>query len=303
MKKIFIPIFFILSIGTQIEAQHLTQYTNYMFNKLAYNPAYAGSRDALTANALYRNQWSGIDGAPTNINFNIHTPIMKNRAGLGLSVVSDQIGMFNTNYVNLSYSYSIPVNDNTSLGLGIMGRLEHGRTDWTKADALHTTDALLSSTAVNEIQPNFGAGLYLRNEKFYMGLSVPQMMRNTLYDNRSDATNVRSYYLMAGLMLNISENIKFKPSALVSYNPSAPVDLDVSAMFLLMDVFWIGGTYRLDDSFDGIIQYQLTQQLRAGIAGDFTVSELQKCTVGSFELMVEYTFHFNNESIKNIRYF
>jgi len=303
MKKIIILAAVSLMVVSSSYAQHAPQYSNFMFNKLNYNPAYAGSRDVLTGNALYRNQWQAIDGAPKTLNFNVHLPFLQGRCGAGLSVVSDQIGMLNTTSATLSYNYSFPVGEKTRLGIGIMGRLENGRVDWTQADPADFNDSLLGTMESNVTKPNFGAGIYLTNKKYYVGLSAPQLLRNTLYTGLEFVDDVRPYYLMAGFVMNLTDNIKLKPAALVSYNPSSPFEVDLNAMFIFMDAVWIGGTYRLGDSFDAVVQYQFTDQIRAGLAVDFTTSELMNYTTGSYEVMVEYSFMYNDDGIKNLRYF
>ncbi len=303
MRKIFLLFIIAAGFGATLQAQHAPQFSNFMFNKLVYNPAYAGSHDVLTMSALYRNQWAGIVGAPVTANFNMHMPFWNDRCGAGLSVVNDRIGMINSTYVNLSYNYRIPVGEKSKLSMGLMGRLEQGSIDWTQVDELDAGDQMIGMGQMNEIQPNFGAGVYLSNNSYYVGFSVPQILRNNLYNDLSVAESVQNFYLMGGVVLPINKNVKVKPAVLLTYNPSAPFEAEFNANFIFMDALWLGASYRLGDSFDGIIAYQFTKQLRGGVAVDFTTSELNSYTSGSYEIMLQYSFQYDKSGVTNLRYF
>ncbi len=298
-----IVLIFMLGFFIQVKAQHNPQFTHFMFNKLIYNPAYAGDREALAASAVYRNQWLGIEGAPTTLNFNIHTPFARERAGIGLSVVADKIGAVNTTFANISYNYRVPVGETAKLSIGISARVEHGRLDFTQVDAFDTGDEFILNDIDNSVRPNFGAGLFLSGKNYYVGLSIPTILRNNLYSAAGFESVFRTYYAMGAVVLDVSDNVKFKPAVLLSYNQNAPFDMDLNASFLLMDALWLGATWRLDDSIDALIQYQFTPSLRAGMAFDFTTSELNSQTSGGYEIMLEYIFTKENKQLRNIRYF
>ncbi len=302
MNKIIISIFF-LGFFLQVNAQHNPQFTHFMFNKLLYNPAYAGNRDALAASAVYRNQWLGIEGAPVTLNFNVHTPLAGDRAGVGLSVVADKIGVVNTTFATLSYNYRVPVGETAKLSLGLSGRLEHGRMDFTQLDGADQGDDFIMNNISNQVRPNFGVGVFLSDNNYYVGVSLPTILENTLYSEAGFESVYRTFYAMGAVVLDVAENVKFKPAVLLSINPNAPFDMDLNASFLFMEALWVGGTYRLGDSVDALLQYQFTPNLRAGMAYDFTTSELRASTAGGFELMVEYLFDRKNRQLTNIRYF
>jgi len=302
MNKIVV-IIFMLGFFVHAKAQHNPQFTHFMFNKLIYNPAYAGDREALAASAVYRNQWLGIEGAPTTLNFNVHTPFAGEKAGIGLSVVADKIGIVNTTFANLSYNYRVPVGESAKLSIGLSGRIEHGRIDFTQVDAIDIDDESILDGLSNTVRPNFGVGVFLSNKNYYVGVSIPTILQNSLYSAVGFESAFRTYYAMGAVILNISDQVKFKPSVLISYNQNAPFDMDLNASFLLMDALWVGGTWRLDDSVDAIIQYQFTPNLRGGMAFDFTTSELRSYTAGGYEVMFEYIFQKENKQLKNIRYF
>ncbi len=303
LLKIIIGLGCLLAINNTY-AQHDAHYTNFMFQKLAINPAYAGSHGALTTTAVYRNQWSGIEGAPKTISISGHAPILYERAGIGLGIIHDQIGIMRTTKLDVSYAYRMALNKKTILSLALNGQVENIALDWSKSEVVDEDDDMVPTEQESNFKPNFGAGIYLDASNFYVGISMPAMFKNGLYYNREAwERNFRTAYLMAGWITELTEQVKFKPSALVRFNNNAPVTIDLNANFLFMDVLWIGASYRLGDSIDGLVQYQINKQLRAGIGLDFTLSELQNHTMGSYELMLEYTFDFKDPEAQNLRYF
>lgn len=306
MKKIFIFSLIIFSV-TSIFAQNDVQYTQFFFNKLAFNPAYAGSREALTLGASYRHQWEGIAGAPRTMTAYAHFPFINKRQGAGLSITADKVGKVNTINVDLSYAYRIPVGDKGNIGLGLTGRVEHGRIDWTKAEINDAGDTRIPDAGESFTIPNFGAGIYYSNPNLYVGFSAPQLLKNTLYKNDfyqgRNISDLRSYYLMGGVTTKLSSQVIFRPSVMLSYNPNAPFEIDMNASFIFMKALWLGASYRLGDSVDGIVQYQFSPQFKAGVAVDLTLSELQSYTTGTFEFLMEYTFWFNNEQLQHLRFF
>ena len=302
MRKLLFICTFVWS-ATAIFAQQAPQFTNFMFNKLVYNPAYAGSHEVLTLNAIYRNQWTGIEGAPVTANFNMHTPFLNNRCGVGLSVISDQIGMVNSTYANLSYNYRLPVGEKSTLAMGIMGRLEQSSIDWTQSQELDAGDPRIGMGQSSDVKPNFGAGVYLSSDRYYLGFSVPQLLKNNLYTDLNITENVQNYYFMGGVVADLNKDVKIKPAVLLTYNPSAPFEADFNLNFIFMDALWLGGSYRMGDSFDAIMAYQFTKQLRGGLAVDFTTSELQDYTSGSFEVMLQYSFVYEKNGVTNLRFF
>lgn len=298
---------FILCSTSKISAQHNPHYSLFMFNKLAINPAYAGSKEALSVSALYRYQWLNAVGGPRTANINAHAPFLNNRIGAGLRLVNDQIGLVNTTYVNMSYAYRLALKNGNVLSAGIGFEFDHGRYDWTKAEILDFDDPNLPMDEKARSTFNVGMGLYYTSEKFYVGISIPQFLRNSLYESsivqQSSIQELRSYYLMAGLSLPISSKVAFKPSILATHVQNAPFDLDFNLSVVFLDRFWIGGTYRLHDSADAVFQFKANQQWKIGLAVDLTMSELTAATPGSAEIMVEYIFDYRNDKLNNIRFF
>lgn len=306
MRKIYLLFLFTAMHLVNAKSQNDVQFTQFMFNKIGYNPAFAGSDKVLTVNAIYRHQWSGVEGAPRTLNAHIHTPFAKNRCGIGLSLTSDQIGMFNTTFVELSYAYKIPFGRNT-LSIGVNGRVEHGQIDWTKANSLDQVDALIQNAESSVTTPNFGFGAVYGGERFFAGVSLNQLLNNSYFQHidlpEERELNMRTIYLMGGAVFNLGQKVEFQPVLLASYNRNAPFDLDINLGFTFVDAFFAGLSYRLDDSADLLLAYQITKQFRLGAAYDFTISELSQGTSGSFEIMMQYRFIFDDLGIRNLRFF
>jgi len=306
MKKLLFAMA-VLLFAIDAQGQSDPHYSMFMFNRLSINPAYAGGKEVLTFSGHYRNQWHGISGAPITYTFAGHTPFFQKRCGIGLSVVVDKIGMVNTTFVDLSYAYRIKVNDKSTLSIGLQGQLDYGRIDWNMADPLDQGDEMLPMSASTKMNPNFGLGAYYAHPSFYVGVSVPRILKTSIFDDEAaDYVGVgalRSYYLMGGLIMRMSKNVEFRPAALITVNPKSPFEADLNASVVFMKALWVGASYRLGDSFDFILQYQLTQQLKAAVAVDVTLTELNNYSPGSFEIMLEYCFLNNGSRLKNIRYF
>jgi type IX secretion system PorP/SprF family membrane protein len=304
MKQLFFT-FIIALIGSAAWAQSDVQYTHFLFNKLAYNPAYAGQGGAPIITALYRNQWLNLEGAPTTATLNFHSPLANKRVGIGLSITADKVGMLNTNTVAANYSYRVPLGEGT-LSLGVNARLQQGKVDWTAASPLDLGDSSIPvADEASKINPNFGFGFYYEQNNFYLGFSLPQLMNNSLYRDLNVnelEDNQSTYYLMGGFLADLSKSVKFQPGVLVSMNSATPFELDLNANLIFMDALWLGANYRLGDSFSALLQYQFTPQLRAGAAFDFTMTELKSYTNGSIEVLLSYTINKKTTSVEQVNH-
>lgn len=294
----------LFTVGLWAQSEPL--FTHFMFNRLNYNPAYAGAKTVLDAAAIYRNQWwSGVEGSPKTLNVFAHSPFTADgRNGVGLSLISDDIGMDKTISIGLQYAYRLKLNDKNTLAAGIGPRFESVRRDWTKANLRHPTDVRNTGGAENRTSFNLGGGLFFTNPNFYLGLSIPRILKNSLYyDEGEFEKDVNAYYLQAGLIapLGSSGKVKFYPNLQLSYGPHLPFEFDINANFLFLDAIMLGATYRHEDSVDGLIQYQFDNGFRAGLAIDLTTSELSRATTGSWEILVGYTAPIRH--IVNLRYF
>lgn len=308
MKKFIYSTAFLLFALTAM-AQNDVQYTHYLFNKLAYNPAYAGSGGVPQVTALYRNQWLGLDKAPKTGTINYHTPIQCGRGGIGFGFTSDKAAIFNSNRLDGAYAYKFNVGSKGKLSLGLGAQLEFGSADYTRTNPLDQGDNIIlnGSDEYSRTRLNFGAGVYYEhNDKFYVGLSAPQILNTSYFQEvniSGDLADFHTYYLMAGFVTDLTNNVKLMPGAMLSLNKDAPFELDVNANLIFMDKFWIGLNYRVGDSIDGLIQYQLNDKLRAGFAYDFTTSELKNHSNGTIEFMLNYTFNNYSNKMSNLRYF
>ncbi|HFA49172.1 MAG TPA: type IX secretion system membrane protein PorP/SprF [Bacteroidetes bacterium] len=306
MKKLSILLFFTI-IACAGYSQSDVQFTHYMYNKLSYNPAYTGSKGTFDLLGLFRKQWTGIDGAPTTASFSLHAPFSDGRNAMGINLTADEIGKVKTTAIDLFYAYHIKINETSKLSIGLQGRIEQAKINWRKADPFDLVDDFIPGANESSFAPNFGLGAYYYSNNYFVGISVPRLLKNTLFLDRSgteiEKASTLTSYVTAGVITKLTKNVKFIPSFLLTYNKNAPVDLDLNANFILMDKIIAGLSYRLADSVDGLIGFQFTNGMRLGMAMDFTTSELEKFTTGSFEIMLGYTFKCKDCSVNHLRYF
>ena len=278
-------------------AQQDAQYTQYMYNTISVNPAYAGSRGVLSIAALHRSQWVGLDGAPTTQTLNFHTPVSEH-VGLGLSVVNDEIGN-GTNqdtYIDAAFSYTVKTSEEGKLSFGLKAGGHLFNVDFTKLRNYGAESNLPNID--NKFSPNFGAGIYYHTDRFYTGLSVPNFLQTEHFD--SSDTNSSSLiaqermnlYLITGYVFELKNDVKFKPAALVKAVKGAPLQVDLSANFLFNDKFSLGAAYRWDAAISALFGFQLNDQLMLGLAYDKETTDLGATTFndGSFEIMLRYEF-------------
>ncbi len=300
-----IVLFLLAVFGSHPEAQAQQQamYTQYMFNGLAINPAYAGSHDALSLTGLARIQWVGIDGAPNTQTFSAHSPVA-DRSSLGLFLIHDNIGVTNQYGLYGSYAYRIPIGEG-SLSMGLQVGFNSYSIDLNQV-SVQNTDPNFSVDDAGGLEPNFGAGLFYSTERFYIGASVPHIVNNEFLSsdiNESNARQYRHYFLTAGLVFDLGPSLKLKPNFLVKAVQGAPVEYDLNANLLIKEVLWVGVSYRTEDAISGLIEMLLTPQLRLGYAYDYTTSELQDFNTGSHELVLNFRFAFDKSKVLSPRYF
>ena len=286
-------------------AQQLPQFTQYMYNTISINPAYAGSREALSIVGLHRSQWVGFRGGPVTQTLSIHTPLRNDRVGLGLSFIEDDLGPENFSYLYGDFSYAIPTGKDGKLAFGIKG----GFTQYSLDADFREYESLDPSIYGIEDRwtPNFGLGLYYSTDRLYFGLSTPRVLnfdKNT--KNGFKALDRLSYYFTGGYVLDINKIIKFKPAFLVKATNGAPVSYDLTANFLFNEKFWLGGSYRINEktaAIGGIVDFQVSRQLRVGYAYEKPISDIASYTTGSHEILLMYEFKFLSSKLKSPRYF
>ena len=299
MRNIIIgSIFAVVSIQS-ISAQQDAQYTQYMFNTLTVNPAYAGSRGQLTAAALYRSQWVGLEGAPETFTLNLHSPIRNNRIGYGISLVNDNIGdgTVQETYLDATISYTIDVARDAKLSFGLKGGGNMLSLDFQKLRNFDE-EVVAQDNIDNRFSPNFGLGVYYHTSRFYAGLSAPNILETEYFDNdQANANSVNflateriNFYFITGYVFDLNGNLKFKPALLTKAVGGAPLQVDVSANFLFNERFSFGAAYRWDAALSALAGFQITDQLMLGLAYDKETTDLgtRRFNDGSFEIFLRF---------------
>lgn len=309
MKKIYIStILMLMSVVGYCQQDILV--SQYMFNHLLLNPAYAGSKDYMMATLLYRKQWVDFKGAPTTQVASLHAPIGLTNFGWGALVSHDKIGVTDRTDVYANAAYHLPVGNKLKLSMGI--RAGGGFYSYKNSDLIYwdANDPAFAGDRTSTFLPNIGAGVYLYGNKFYAGLSVPTIISYDPTKSLSINSNgtivprqVRHYFATTGVALELNPNVVFKPSVLVKYVQNAPVEADFNASVLLSQILWIGASYRTNDSFVALLEFQLTKQLRFGYSYDFTTTDVKNYSNGSHEIMLGYDFGYDIMKIKTPRYF
>lgn len=302
MKRL-LAILIILSLSSTLYAQQDPHYTQYMYNQAVINPAYAGSQEHIAITMLYRNQWTGLDGAPDTFTFSGHSPVGE-KVGLGLSVIADKIGPVKENNIYADFSYRLSLGGNHTLSLGLKGGLTLHDISLADVTVIDPNDPLFSQN-VNSTTPNVGAGLFFYSDKYYFGLSVPNFL-NSVHLDESGVTfgsETQHYFVTGGYVFQLSENTKFKPSFMVKSAFSAPTSFDLNANFLFFDKFEIGGSYRLEDSFSGMVNFAFTPNIKLGYAYDRIMSDLDVVTNSSHEVFLQFNLDFPRKVSRSPRFF
>jgi type IX secretion system PorP/SprF family membrane protein len=308
----------LLAAVSNIHAQQDPMYTHYMYNTLAVNPAYAGTRDALTLTGLGRKQWVGFDGAPTSITGTAHMPIGE-KIGVGLSFINDQIGPLKNNQIYGDIAYHLKLNAKSKLSFGVKGgiNLWSANLGNLKTGNSNTDLSLYNYNVSNNLTPNLGAGLYYHRERFYLGLSVPKLLQNKvgttqLVDpagNNIGSANLLTeqfhWFTIVGTLFQLSDDLKLKPTALIKITPKSPIQADLTGTFIFADKFNLGAMYRTADAAGILLGIDLTPQFYVGYSFDWSfTNKTGKYNNGSHEVMLRYDLIFNNKAkIKSPRYF
>jgi type IX secretion system PorP/SprF family membrane protein len=270
-------------------AQQDAQYTQYMYNTININPAYAGSRGVMSVFGLHRTQWVGLDGAPTTNTFSFNTPINNSNLGVGFSLVNDRIGPTSDNTISADISYTIPMNEVYKLSFGVKASGNIFNLDTDKLDPAQANDPNLQNFN-NEFSPNFGAGVYLHSDKLYLGLSVPNFLQDAKYNDNDVAVfqERMNFYFIGGYVFDVSPSIKFKPAVLTKMVAGSPLQVDASANFLFFDKFMLGGAYRWDAAVSVLAGFQVTDGLFIGYSYDMETTNLRRYNSGSHEVFLRF---------------
>ncbi|HKX87008.1 MAG TPA: type IX secretion system membrane protein PorP/SprF [Flavobacterium sp.] len=306
MKKanyvLFLCMFFCIQNSI---AQQNPEYTQYMYNTMMVNPGYTGSVGLFEANLLLRKQWVNIEGAPQTGTLGIHSPLKNKKIGLGLNFISDDLGPSSEQTLAGNISYTIDLSESAKLALGMKAGVRMMNIDWSKGRFYDSDDVLLNTNVKNKFMGLLGSGAYVYSEKWYVGLSVPSFLRSDYYDDiqESVVSDELHFYFIGGYVFDLSDSVKFKPSALVKAVSGSPLSTDISANFLLKEKLTLGASYRWDDSVSALAGIQVSNGIFVGYSFDYTVTRLNKYNDGSHEIILRFQLPQKTTSIKSPRFF
>ncbi|WP_223248899.1 PorP/SprF family type IX secretion system membrane protein [Leeuwenhoekiella nanhaiensis] len=302
---------FVVLLSFNAQAQQDPQYTQYMYNPLVINPAYAGNRGVTSILMLHRSQWVGLDGAPRTQNLTVHSPIGLGKVGLGFSLVNDALGPARETYFNADFSYTIETGMEGKLSFGLKGSLNLLDVDFARTNPFNAGDPFLINID-NKLSPNVGVGIFYHNEKFYGGLSAPQLLQTNHFDRSGTQTAETfvaeeriHYYGLAGYVFDLSSDVKFKPSTLVKMVAGAPLAVDVNANFLFYDKLTLGASYRWSAALSGLVGFQISDGLLVGFAYDRESTELGNATYndGTYEVFLRFELFKEYDRMLTPRFF
>ncbi|MET0760603.1 MAG: type IX secretion system membrane protein PorP/SprF [Flavobacterium sp.] len=284
-------------------AQQDAQFTQYMYNTININPAYAGSRGALSIFALHRTQWVGLDGAPVTNAASVNTPLNESNLGLGVSIINDKIGPTTENTISADLSYTVPTSETFKLSFGIKATANFFNLDVNRLNPVDDDPSLHDFN--NKFTPNIGAGVYLHSDKAYVGFSIPNFIESNRYDDNEVAIFKEkiNYYLIAGYVFDVNESIKFKPALLTKVVGGAPLQVDVSGNFMFNDKFVVGIAYRWSAAVSAMVGFQVTDGMYIGYGYDHETTNLNNYNSGSHEIFLRYEIFKNNGKIITPRFF
>lgn len=302
-----LPVIIALFITGKSFGQQDPMYTQYMENLMTINPAYAGSKELLSMLAVSRNQWAGMAHAPETRTIAMHSPVGRTNMGLGLSFLRDNIWPVKQTGFYMDYSYTLRFRGRKKLALGLKGGVNFYEAGLTDLQTNDPDDPVFVNDINRSFLPNFGVGAFYHTKQYYLGLSVPKLIKNVINRNGFSTGQVNReeihVFFMSGYVFDVNRIVKFKPSALVKYVKNAPVGFDFTSTFLLYDHLWLGAMYRLDDSFGGLVQLQLADAMKFGYSYDFPISRLGAFNKGTHEIMVSIDFNLSNSKVRRSRYF
>ena len=293
IKKLTLFALIVFAYSSIANAQQQILQSQYMFNGLAINPAYAGSHEALSLTSLYRTQWSGFqEGAPTSFSFSGHMPINRTRIALGAMAFSESLGDKNQQGLQLAYAYRIPLDDGI-LSMGLQAGVINATLN-RNFNLFHPDDPNFPTGEISAFMPTFGAGLYYSSDNLVLGFSIPNL---GIYNNGTNAEEVvsieeiRHYMFSAGYIVDLNNDLKLKPTLLARYREGQGIEFDFNTTLVINETFWFGASYRHLNSLNFLTQIQLTNQLQFGYAYDLPInSGLSLVSSGNHEIMINYRF-------------
>lgn len=296
---------FLVMAAITVNAQQEPTYTQFMFNTQTVNPAYAGTWGTTGFMALAREQWTGIDNAPSTQTFTFQT-LHKEKVGLGLNVIMDKFGLEKRFSAFGDYSYLVKLDDELNLRMGLKFGFSSYSNNLSEYTVIDPNDPRFQGEIQQNFMPNFGVGAFMYKDKYYLGLSVPKILQNNIennYNNFSTQAEIRHLFLMGGYVFNLSDNLQFKPTFLGKITAGAPAQVDFTTNFLIANRVWLGAMYRTGDAFGALAQWIISNKLRLGYSVDFTTSKLRGYQNGTHEVMISYEFSKIKEKVLATRYF
>lgn len=297
MKKhilLFMSIVFLFLLKEKLVAQQDPQYSQYMFNQMAINPAYAGSKEAISAATFLRTQWTGIEGAPKTETVTIHGPFAKKKVGIGGAIIADQIGPTKSIGIMGSYAYRIQIK-NGKLSFGLRAGVYNYTYNWDAITYKDQADVYNTHTQTSKVVPTADAGIYYYTRTEYIGFSATHLYNGKLTSvsnlSGDDARFSRHYFLTAGKAWAFGDNLVFNPSICVKGAKGSPLNLDVNLSFFLDKKLWLGISGRSNKDMVVYTQINLTEKLKLGYAFDFGLSSIAKIGNGTHEVMLSYDFN------------
>ena len=289
-------------------AQTEPMYSQYMFNMLGVNPAYAGSREASSFNIFQRRQWIGLQGSPQTTSISFDQSILNKAAGWGIQLYDDKIGVEKADGINLMGATRIRVSEKGVLSGGLSLGLMNYRIDLMNVTGRFTPNDPAFYSNLNKWMPSLGLGVYYNTDNFYAGVSIPNILKSrlTAFDlirSGLQKVNQKHIFLTTGIVIPINEDLKLKPSTMIKMVEGAPIEADFNTNVWLRDIIGLGVSYRTGDAVIGMAEIQVNQNLRFGYAYDMTISPLKFYNNGSHEIMIRYEIGNFKNKIKSTRYF
>jgi len=305
MKKLLSALLIILATGSYAQQDPL--FSQYMFNKLAVNPGYAGSRDVLSADILYRYQWVSITGAPQTLSASIHSPLNNPHLALGFNIYNDVLGANLNQGAMATFAYKI-LFPNSKLSFGLQAGIKYSDIFWSKLNPYDTKDPSFGVDMKNKVVPDANFGIYYYSDHYFIGVSSKQLLQNQMGVVEVDGVNqytklLRHFYGMAGAALPLSDKVIFRPSVLAKFVQNAPPQVDLNVSFLLNDILWIGGSYRTEKAISLMMEFNLTEKLRLGYSYDIWFNEMQAYNKGSHEIRLGFDIPVFYSRMVSPRYF
>lgn len=300
----------------QIQAQYDAMFSQYMFNEVSINPAYAGSKGAMSSTILHRQQWVNFPGRPVTTSFSLHGPMVGDKMGAGITVLNDRIGVLNRNLIYGSYAYRVKLDKNSTIAFGLMAGLDNQVNKYSSLRVSDATGNNIVDPNFNQNTPsltalNFGSGIYFNTKKFYAGISVPRMLDNYgRFNYAGQAYKVTkleaykfTYYLVIGNLFKLNNDLMLRANAMVKAVQNAPAQLDLGANLLIDKTIWVGLSYRSNAAATLLLGVQANKQLLVSYNFDYGLNSIQKYSQGSHEIVLNYLFSYKGKKIVTPRYF